>query len=274
VIGVEARGRLGNRMFQFAFGLAAAGALGTDFAMNLDLLRQSFRLDPYLDPSHRARRALQYRRRRASAPHPVVKVEDDADPAAVIDTLSDETHYVGFFQSERYFDGAAGAVERAFAPRRRYLDAFRRRYADLVGRPYVCCHVRRGPDYVGLRYAVPLSYYDDCLDQFEPGPTTPVVFVGDELAEARARFAHRPGVRFEQNPEPIDLLLLANASAVAVSNSSFAWWGGWLAGRHGARVLAPRHWLGVREGREIPSQVVPRWWCQVPVRPEADDPPG
>ena len=37
-IAVEVRGRLGNQMFQFAFGLAASRQLGTDFVIADDVL--------------------------------------------------------------------------------------------------------------------------------------------------------------------------------------------------------------------------------------------
>jgi hypothetical protein len=52
-----------------------------------------------------------------------------------------------------------------------------------------------------------------------------IVFVGDDLSEARHVFADVDGVRFEHNEKIVDLQLLIHASALVVSNTTFAWWG-------------------------------------------------
>jgi len=265
MIAVEARGRLGNQMFQFAFGLAASARLGTDFAMSDALLRTHFRLDPWSAPLRTARRAFRYRARRWLSPFPVTKVAGDAEPDSVLASLVDGTHYDGFFQSERYFAGADNLVRRAFEPHAAHLAAFRARYGDLIRSPYVCCHVRH-TDYAQWLggVALPLSYYRDSLRQAGVAAETPVVFVGDDLAEVEEEFGGRPGVHLEHNAEIFDLLLLKHAGTVVTSNSSFGWWGAWLGGP-GRRVFAPRHWLGFRGDHDIPRAVVPPRWTEVAV---------
>jgi len=111
-----------------------------------------------------------------------------------------------------------------------------------------------------------MSYYQSALSTIGAARGTPVVFVGDDLDEARESFRDLPGARFERNDEAIDLQLLRQATAVVVSNSTFAWWGAWLNQRPGARVVAPRHWLGFRFGWEYPPHVIPSGWHQVRVK--------
>jgi len=273
MIVVDCRSRLGNQMFQYAFGLEAAQRLGTDFWMEADGLQELFRLPD-----------------RGAAPdldaYPVARLdnEDYDEPEDFLQRLADFTRYRGFFQSERFFPSVTEEVRGSFRFRAEHEDAFRSRYAELLERPYVCCHVRR-TDYFTFAGGVvlPLSYYADCLARLRPARGTPIVFVGDDLSQVRARFGSLPGARFERNEEAVDLQLLVHAEHVVVSNSTFAWWGAWLNARPRRQVLAPRYWLGfnhstgwhnktrqrgdrrTRRDWEYPRYVIPESWTRVGV---------
>jgi len=267
LIAVEARGRLGNQMFQFAFGLAASRRLGTDFVMAEDVLRTWFELDGRSRLMPRIARAVRYRVSRRVAPFAPVTIPSDGEiePEDVLRGLVDRADYNGFFQSERYFSDVRDGVRAAFAPCSRHRRDFRSRYATLLGRPYICCHIRRG-DYVSYRggVALPVSYYRDALMELGREPDVPVVFVGDDLSVV-SRDMPGPNIMFERNSEIVDLLLLSHASAVVASNSSFAWWGAWMNTVDDVRVVAPRYWLGLHEQTEWPRHVIPERWIQLPV---------
>ncbi len=267
---VETRERLGNHMFQYAFGLAAARRLGVEFALGPHELGSVFALDP--EPLTEADAEGRCER--------FVKVENDdySEPEEVLAALSDGTRYRGFFQSERFFAEVADEVRAAFRVRPDHTEAFRKRYAELLEEPYICCHVRR-TDYVTILdgIALPGAYYKRCLDLLGAEPETPVVFVGDDLAEVRSAFGDRPAVRFEENAPALDLQLLMHARGLVLSNSTFAWWGAWLNALPNPQILAPRDWMGwtrrtgwhVRpDGRiswEYPPAIVPPGWIRVPV---------
>jgi hypothetical protein len=243
-------------MFQYAFGLAAAHRLGTTLKIDDEDLRQLFVL--------RSTRHVG-----EQSPKRIANVANDAyeQPADVLAQLTDETTYVGYFQSEEFFRSIADDVRAAFRLRDEHVQTFDSLYADLAGSGYVCCHMRR-TDYHTFAggVALPMSYYETALGRLGAPEGTPVVFVGDDLEEARESFRDFPGARFERNDEAIDLQLLGHASCVVVSNSTFAWWGAWLNERPGARVLAPRYWLGFRFGWEYPPHVIPDEWQQVRVK--------
>jgi hypothetical protein len=263
VIAVERRGRLGNQMFQYAFGVAASARLRTDFAMATDELEPLFAL-PGRTGLSRLRRSLAFRVRARIRPYPVVTVAGDAEPEAVLASLADDTAYAGFFQSERYFAAARDEVAAAFAVRAEHTAAFEARYADLLGTPYVCCHVRR-TDYHVFEGGVvlPGSYYRDALAAARERLDGPLVVVGDDLEEVRDLFP--AGTRFERNEPVVDLLLMIRAAAFVSSNSSLSWWGGWLGDRPDRLVVAPRLWLGFRRDREIPRGIVPERWLDLAV---------
>jgi len=264
MISVEARGRLGNHLFQFAFGLAASTRLGTDFAINDEMLRPNFTLDPWGRRAHRLARGARYRLANRERGFPVVKIDPDVEPRDVLAGLSDGTHYAGFFQSEQYFADVDDGVRRAFHPLPRHERAFAARYGALRRTQYICCHVRQ-TDYRdwGGGCALPASYYRDALERLAPDSQTPIVVVGDDPGWLAGELGTH-GLRVEQNDEIVDLQLLANASLLVLSNSSFAWWGGWLNER-AARILAPRHWIGFKHGRETPHRIVAAGWEQIPV---------
>jgi hypothetical protein len=266
MIAIDRRGELGNNMFQWAFGLAASRRLTTGFLMENASLSSLFALDGYSLPS-RLRR-LQWRARQRLHPVPTVEVDGDDDPRAVMADLRDGVRYGGFFQSADYFDSEVEAVRRAFTVRREHTDRFLRTYQDLVGRDYVCVHVRRGDylDWGESGIALPWTYFRECLRL--AGADGPVVFTSDDLDAVRAEFASHPGAQFEANDPIIDLQLMMHARLCVVSNSSFSWWGAWLNRRPGKRVLAPRHWLGFNERREWPRRVIPVGWEQVGVDPD------
>ena len=54
-----------------------------------------------------------------------------------------------------------------------------------------------------------------------------------------------------------DLATLSNSTNVITSNSSFSWWGGWIAQQKGATVVAPEPWFS--SGDESPPIIPPSW---------------
>ena len=243
-------------MFQYAFGIAAARLLGSQLAIDDAELGRIFALTDH---------TVEERER----PARTVTIPNDAyrEPEDVLQQLTDDTRYVGFFQSERFFAPAAEEVRAAFRVRPEHERTFRRLYSDLAAGGYVCCHMRR-TDYRTFAggVALPMSYYEAGIARLDVPTELPIVFVGDDLEDARAAFGNLGRARFEHNDEAVDFQLITNASAVVVSNSTFGWWGAWLNERARGRVIAPRYWLGFNFGWEYPPCVVPGTWLQLPVK--------
>ena len=262
MIAVESSGRLGNQLFQFAFGIAAATRLGTSFVMRDDDLRRVFVLAPYRRFGGRVARSLRFRAGQALRPYRVVKIHDETfgDPAEALEHLADRTVYSGLFHSERFFTAVRAQVLAAFTFRPEHERRFQDRYADLLETPYVCCHVRR-TDFVTLGVALPSSFYFDALSVLAPADGWPIVFVGDDLVGLKREFGRIKCARFERNDEALDLLLMAGASAVVMANSTFSWWGAYLNRRPGKSVIVPD--LGER--RSGLQRALPDGWQRVPV---------
>ena len=264
MISVDARGRMGNQMFQLAFAHAAARRLGTSYVFGDAPLWESFELGEWGRRSARLARKARFGARYGSAGPEQVFVENDRDPREVLGSLRDHAAYGGFFQSERYFTSCEDDVRKLFAVRAEHQRAFAERYRDLG--PYTCVHVRRA-DYLEIDgWPLPTSYFSDALVAADAwAGDRPVLVVSDGLDAARAELGHLPGLRFEANSAMVDLLLLMHADKVILSNSSFSWWGAWLNRRPGHRVLAPEHWVGFKAGIESPetssAPVGSASWC-------------
>ncbi len=265
MISVDARGRMGNQMFQLAFAHVAARRLGTSFILGPAELWEGFELGAWGRRPVRLARKLRFRLRYGAAPGNKVEVPDDADPAQVLAELRDGAAYGGYFQSERYLAGYEDEIRSLFQVRAEHEAAFAEKYGDSG--PYVCVHMRRG-DYFewgpGGR-ALPTSYFVDAIAAVGDLSGYEVIVISDDLDHAAVEMAGVEGVRFESNPAMVDFLLLMNADVVIASNSSFSWWGAWLNRNPAASVIAPRHWVGFPEGRERPRYVIAEGWRTIPV---------
>src|SRR5204863_347385 len=102
MIQVAAQGRLGNQMFQYAFGYAASRQIKTRFFLRSTMLWDFFELDApkWLNVS---RTTLFYALMRLTRPRVAVEIENLAVPQDVMTRLEDGVLYRGYFQSEKYF---------------------------------------------------------------------------------------------------------------------------------------------------------------------------
>ena len=137
MIAIDKRGRLGNQMFQYAFGVAVAQRLGTRQAYDTSELERYFALlESPLVRGATLRLARAYDRvfgldRRE------VEADDREDPDEVLASTANHTAYGGHFYSEHFFRPAAAAVRRAFTIRDDHLERFRAKYGTLLDGGYV-----------------------------------------------------------------------------------------------------------------------------------------
>jgi len=170
----------------------------------------------------------------------------------------------GYFENERYFADRASEVNRAIR-----LPPVAGVLPEDLARPIVGVSFRRG-DFNSMAWALPLDYYEAALsalcERVRPG--TLMVFADDrgfgQLAEPwLGRFG--PVVnsaRFSEDAVA-GLAMLAACDHSVIANSTFSWWGAWLAERRAPTaadriVLAPAGW---RRGR--PADVIPDRWTAV-----------
>lgn len=247
---IELRGGMGNQMFQYAHALALARRLGTPLRVSYANYGHPFSLGMFgirLDPEPAGPvEFFDY----CGAYRPG---EEWLSYTAFADSPSPHLKLAGYFQNERYFLPSASEIRAVFAP-------LLVRRPECPGKTLVVVHVRRG-DFLASR-AHDLcrpAYYRQAMRLMRGLVKHPVFhFVSDDPAWCETEFGGDPDVRIvpEQSQEEA-MMFMSSADAFILSNSTFGWWGAWLA--DASPVIAPSRFL---EGREWP--VCPERWITLP----------
>jgi hypothetical protein len=285
-------GGLGNQMFQFAAGRrlalnnGAALVLDKSRSVGDNVYKRDFALGHFALPQcavvdggdgGSARTLAQQLRRKASQLIPLrarrVIIERSGDNARRLLALQLRRSVTldGHWQDEAYFHDIAGVLRSEL----QFVNAGsfgRGTTTAAIGgsRNSVAVHVRRlhdvrtGPearprdDAVTKGYALAAAYYARAFDYIASRCDSPSFFVFSDYEEWA--IAHLPTndavriVRIEQRPDYEDLWLMTQCKHHVIANSSFSWWGAWLAEKPGSIVVAPNPASCLHAPR-----VPPRW---------------
>jgi hypothetical protein len=147
----------------------------------------------------------------------------------------------GFFQSEKYFKNIEDEIREDFEFRDEIYGPAKE-MVDSVNNP-ISLHIRR-TDYLTNENHNPLDldYYTQALKQFDNDRTV-IVFSDDpEWCKKQELFADDRFLVSENNSNYVDLCLMSLCEEHIIANSSFSWWGAWLA--KSKKVIAPSQWFG------------------------------
>ena len=121
--------------------------------------------------------------------------------------------------------------------------------ARMQAEESISLHIRRG-DYVSDKRAnaifsiCSLDYYRRAIDHIDS--TGSVYVFSDDIAWARENLeSSKPLVFVDSDParDTIrDLWLMSQAHHHIIANSSYSWWGAWLAGPDKGATIAPQKW--------------------------------
>jgi Glycosyl transferase family 11 len=285
-------GGLGNQLFQYAAGFAAAHRAGTELRVSLDMfedyrlhqgfdLARVFAVDPKpaskadlrahlgLLSSRTMRRAIGafaggfWRARRALF-QPTVPYWPG------FEKIGPDIYLQGYWQSERYFADAAQELRAALQfrlPPSSVNHGWTDRIRDCIS---VGVHVRRG-DYTSARNS---RLYATCTEEYyreamqfilNREPQAQFFVFSDDPAWARALFSDRAGcvkvLDHNRGQESYnDMRLMSCCRHNIIANSTFSWWGAWLAEQPGQIVVTPKRWLLPR-GWDV--DMVPSRWVRL-----------
>lgn len=237
-------GNLGNLLFQYGTAVSLGGGRAVGVTTDERTLAQ---LREYGEMF----RGLEVV---SAAPSGALKVEQfRCDHTTFPDPAGKDVYISGYFQSESYFNRELvyGLVRPSEERAARLLE----KYGEWLSRSGVTgISVRRG-DYLRKAAWHPFvgeRYFRDCLERL--GEVKDFVVCSDGMAWCRRFFPKAfPDRRFlfVEGESVLDQLCVHTLCANnVVSNSSFSWWGAWLAERRRrlegtrGRTLAPSMWLG------------------------------
>ena len=275
-------GGLGNQLFSYYAGAGAAARLGVPLEIDTTWTAhpdtdgrpaiRALRLPGvwhHRDRSHGpaagvlADRALWAITRRSALASRVLRRRASTamggDP--LLDTLTPGMTVQGYFQSWEVVDAAMATG----SPRRPSLVDPSPAYTALVeqarrDRPVVV-HVRRG-DYVQAEAfgLLERAYYDRALAELsDRGVAGPIWVFSDDPEVAAHVVPHHERVITGLGREAEDLMLMGEASAHVIANSTFGWWGAYF-NESRPLVVAPDPWF-----RDLPDveDLIPPTWIRV-----------
>jgi hypothetical protein len=178
---------------------------------------------------------------------------------------------MGFWQSEKYFIKTREKLLKDFSLKEE-LTGRNQEFAQQIGAVNaVGIHIRRG-DYVTNKITneyhgvCPLEYYLKCVSQLEEEVEKPHYFVfTDDPSWARENLRlSKPMTVMDQNgaeKDYLDMHLMSLCKHFIIANSSFSWWGAWLAEYPEKIIYAPKIWI--RDSSIDTRDFIPDGWRKI-----------
>lgn len=195
----------------------------------------------------------------------------------IFEETKDNTNLIGFFQHEDYFSFCSTELKEQLKFKEKWNVCASENWKNLgIGtnpKNCIAMHIRRG-DYTkehlqNFHPLLPLGYYKQALEEIakffidnsiniKDGPEKILIFTDDK--EYCKKIFTGESIIIVDNPGEhgniLDLLMMSRCGYHILANSSFSWWGAWLA--DSKCVVYPHVWFGPGYGNyNIVSN--PKW---------------
>lgn len=173
----------------------------------------------------------------------------------------------GYFQHVGWFHGMRNELRQLFTmdhSTRHYLES---KYPWINGDTLkVAIHIRRG-DYVKLKHFhhnVPISYYEKCIQLISdkhPNNDIKWLIFSDDIGWCKSNLPNNDQHSYtyiEGDKDFVELCLMSLCHIFIIANSTFSWWGAYLANPPaGDEVYVPHKWL--ETGKYPHGLILPDW---------------
>lgn len=228
-------GRIGNQMFQYAALLGIAKYKGYNYSlppnnMNHILLYDCFELDNF------NKKISEWSSFERISPR-IHSFDEN-----FFNNCSENVDILGFFQTEKYFKHIKNDIKKHYTFKKDIFLRSREYFDDLCRDNHVISLHVRLTDNVdhSIMKKVDFEYYKKSLSCFDKD--LPVIIFSDDIETCKKESLFF-GSRFsfvESSSQFIDLCMMSMCKYHIISNSTFAWWGSWLA--NSDKVIAPKKW--------------------------------
>lgn len=269
-------GRLGNQMFQFAsvLGMAERKKLLARFPIENC---STNRLNGPLDVTTGSNTSVKCDLLECfNIPHEYfisasnLKIRDlfresrfDYDPLS--EQIQDDTDCYGYFQTEKYFSHIEEKVKEVLSFKSKFIEeGDRKMQQNSLGKTPISVHIRRG-DYTLYPDHHPtcgMDYYLNALEEFTKKGiefTSLLIFSDDKkwCQENLPNSINFPLIVSDVNCPYTELYMITQCKYHIIANSSFSWWGSWLADSE--LTIAPKKWFGKMISHNTSDIYCPSW---------------
>ena len=176
-----------------------------------------------------------------------------------VNSCPDNVSLWGFFQSEKYFKHIEKEIRKDFTFKDEIVEDCKNIIKDIFDDP-IALHIRRGDFLInsGNHYNQSLEYYENALSKFDSDRQV-VIFSDDpKWCMLQDLFSSDRFIVSESTGPYHDLYLMTQCSDFIIANSTFSWWGAWLANR--GNVIAPEKWFGSNNSHLDTKDLYPDDW--------------
>ncbi len=254
-------GRLGNQMFQFAALKGIARNMGYEYCFP-PTKNQDEWVDHQLFNPFKLNNTSQLNVQFIDLDRPTISEGSFSFDEKLFNECPDWVSVQGFFQSEKYFKHIEDEIKQDFEFRDEILTPCFEMISQLDKSP-IALHIRR-TDYITNpnHTTLGLEYYQKALEQFDS--EVPVLVFSDDpkWCNEQQLFSSDRFLIAEGNTNYVDLCLMTLCSGHIIANSSFSWWGAWLAKNN--KVIAPSEWfLGSNNEHLDTKDLIPETWMVI-----------
>jgi hypothetical protein len=250
-------GRLGNQMFQFAALKGIARNLGFEYCFPASKNKNEW-TDHQLFVPFKLASTTPLNVQFIDINRPTVMEGTFSFDENLFNNCPDWVSIQGYFQTEKYFKHIRNELLKDFEFIDEILNPCKEMISQLDTSP-ISLHIRRtdyltDPNHVTLE----LDYYEKALAYF--GNEQVLIFSDDpNWCKKQKLFSDDRFMIAEGNTNYVDLCLMTLCSGHIIANSSFSWWGAWLAESN--KVIAPSGWfVGSNNECLDTKDLIPETW--------------
>lgn len=250
-------GRFGNQMFQFASTVGIARNLGYPPIFPREIFIESENPDSYI--GFKLNECFDLPSNMITSMSDI-KVEYLYEETSFTydsqtEIIPDNTDLSGYFQTEKYFSHIEEEIRSIFKFKESIITEANNITEIANG---ISIHVRRG-DYLNYPLHHPsqdIKYYNLAISEF-PRDSNFYVF-SDDIEWCKSNINSK-NIEYIDSKNPyIDMYLMTQCVGHIIANSSFSWWGAWLA-NDSKKIIAPSKWFGPQINKDTSDLYCKNW---------------
>jgi hypothetical protein len=286
---VNAKGGLGNQMFQYAIARAYAEKYSTEFKLDIRSLgsvsvygyelERVFNIDESIAKSKDLLKVLSFAKNKyiykiISKLNKWIKInkniliEEKLKYDQKLMLRTGNLYLDGYWQSHKYFIDYLDKIKQDFNFKNELSELNIELKDKIHNSNSVSIHVRRG-DYIAnnnlINFACPLEYYTKSMDLISKEVENPSYFVfSDDINWARSNIKSTEKIYFIDinigRNSYIDMQLMSYCCHHIIANSTFSWWGAMLSKNSTGIKIMPKKWF---KDEGIEHDIHPNGWLLV-----------